>query len=117
MSDLDLSMYGVEDFDPVQYGIDVNVPVHVSRSGLGLVSQQTVSISKLGRTSRVEIDGKEFFIIDPIYVQNLARRLEASEAAQRELATRLQRTTSALSVLTNRVEELSRSLGRITGNE
>ena len=107
MSDLDLEMYGV----------DEDAPVNVSRSGVGLVSQQTVSVSRLGRTSRVEIDGQEFSIIDPSYVQNLARRLEASEAAGRELATRLHRTASALAVLTNRMEELARSLGRITGNE
>jgi hypothetical protein len=103
MSDkIDLNMYGTDDLDVQQQPV--------------LLSKNRVSLTNLGKTQSMEVDGQTVFIVDPQWVDNLEKRLNQTAQTCIDLHNKLLRANSTIAKLTQRVDTLGRQLERITGD-
>jgi hypothetical protein len=82
-----------------------------------LISQKRVSLTNLGRMQQVEIEGQSFVVVDPRWIEELERRLQQSNQTISDLHNRMLRSNTSLEKLSQKFEQLSRRLDRITGEQ
>jgi hypothetical protein len=104
----------MSDFDPTQY---VSQDVESTTPHPPLVSNSRISVQKIGKFRQVQIEGEMFWLVDPEFVQNLARRLEVLENHIMELTNTSQRSVNHINRINNSLVDINNSLSRITHND
>ena len=104
---LDSSMYSILDMDEVDP--IVNKPT--------LISQNKLSVSRLGRVNKLQTDDGTVIVPDASLTQDLSNRITTLEVNNRELRQRVNSANQKIMSLTNSLEEVKRVLRGIVGNE
>ena len=104
----------MSDFDPTQY---ISDDLDTSPSQPTFISNNRISVSKIGKFRQVQIEGETFWLVDPEFVQNLARRLDALEHQVMELGNTSQRSVNHINRINNSIVDINSSLGRILNHD
>lgn len=104
---LDSDMYSILGMDEVEPNL--NQPT--------LISQNRLSVSRLGRLNKLSTDSGEILVPDASVTQDLTSRVQVLEMNNRELRQRINSQNQKIASLVNSLEELRRAVRSITGNE
>ena len=79
--------------------------------------QQTVSLQSLGKLSKITVDGKDVYIIDPSTIEQISKKMEHTYITIDSQNNKINNFLHIIKRLETRIESLEKNMARIFTND